>query len=139
MCSYPGVRAPWNTVCSQNMARLLFTCYSTVKGGEDLTATGANCKEKAGLWISTIFMNPPTTEFEPQWHLCFGKWKGVIPLYTIFKSALFGLPLWDSIGEVLVHCTLNLPPSLSTPLPFRLNVELVQALLCRHLSLLAWL
>ena len=35
-----------------------FVLSTIVTGGEDLTLTGDNCKEKAGLWILTIFTNP---------------------------------------------------------------------------------
>ena len=30
-CTYPGVGAPWNVVCSQNLARLHSTCYNNYR------------------------------------------------------------------------------------------------------------
>ena len=71
---------------------------TTVTGGEDLTATrdgGNTCKVEGGLWFSTIFTNQfftPTSAFWPQWHLCLGGWRGVIPLMQCLS--------WHCLGSL---------------------------------------
>ena len=67
---------PWSGgSVKHGMLQTWLACFllaATVTGGEDLTATGDNCKEEAGLQTSMLFTNlvfTRTKEFGPQWHL----------------------------------------------------------------------
>ena len=51
-----------------------FLLASTFTVGEDLTGTVDNCKEEAGLQISTIFTNPV---YYPH----YGVWTSMAPLF----------------------------------------------------------
>ena len=61
--SYPGEGggAPWNMICSQNLACMLLTCYNKryrrICFNSNRRQRKDTCKVETSLWFSTIFTN----------------------------------------------------------------------------------
>ena len=85
-CSYPGVEALWNVVCSRNLARLLSTCYNNSYRRRGFNRDRRQRHLLAGLWYLRIrFFTCTWTPMAP----LFGQVEEGDSPYAMFKSALF--------------------------------------------------
>ena len=111
---------------------------------QSCSSTSANSATHMNLYRPgiTVFIGFLLFVPNPGWHLNDGKLK--VTLYLLYWTQhiviyLFVKENLENFNRPLGSLYFEPPPFLNTPLPFRPNVELVQAVLSIHLLLPAWL